>query len=122
MGVARRHCVAARVHIPQILCAVMIVLLSCTGQAYSQSQAKRPIAHGDYDSWKSIQGVELSADGKFLAYALVPEEGDGAIVVRNLATAKEWRHTRGSQPPAPRNAAAAAARRPETMNPPRPTD
>ena len=98
------------------------LLLICGTHALAQSGAKRPITHADYDAWKSIQGAELSADGKYLACALVPEEGDGEIVVRYLATGKEWRHPRGSQPaPAP-TPAAAAIRRAEAMNPGRPTD
>ncbi len=59
--------------------------------------AKRPLTHRDYDSWRSIQGPTLSRDGKFLAYALVPQDGDGEFVVRNLATGTEWRSPRGSR-------------------------
>src|SRR5262249_25103425 len=39
--------------------------------------------------------------GKFVAYALVPQDGDGEVVVRNLATGKEWRYGRGLRPPTP---------------------
>jgi dipeptidyl aminopeptidase/acylaminoacyl peptidase len=103
-------------------CLFLLLLLTCSAHAFAQSGAKRPITHGDYDTWKSIQGAELSADGKYLAYALVPEEGDGEIVVRHLATGKEWRHPRGSQPAPPPTPAAAAIRRAEAMDPTRPTD
>ncbi len=57
--------------------------------------ATRPITHDAYDSWKSIQGVTLSRDGAWLAYTLAPQDGDGELVVRNLATGKESRHPRG---------------------------
>ncbi|MEW6207541.1 MAG: prolyl oligopeptidase family serine peptidase, partial [Acidobacteriota bacterium] len=64
--------------------------------------AKRPLAHSDYDAWRSIQSQQLSRDGKFLAYALVPQDGDGEVVARNLADGKEWRHSTGKRPdPAP---------------------
>ncbi len=80
---------------------LLISLLSTLAPA-QQTAAKRPITHDDYDSWRSIQGEELSRDGKFLAYALVPQEGDGEIVARNLASGTEWRHPVGSRPtPAP---------------------
>jgi dipeptidyl aminopeptidase/acylaminoacyl peptidase len=65
--------------------------------------AKRPLRHQDYASWRTIQNPTLSRDGKFLAYALFPEEGDGQLVVRNLATGKEVRENAGTVPPAPDN-------------------
>src|ERR1700722_350083 len=67
----------------------------------AQTPAKRPLHHRDYDPWRSIQGQTLSHDGKFLAYSLFPEEGDGEIVVRNLAPGQESRENAGSVPPAP---------------------
>jgi dipeptidyl aminopeptidase/acylaminoacyl peptidase len=60
--------------------------------------AKRPLNHHDYDGWKSISGQHLSADGKFLAYGVFPQEGDGAIVIRNLVTGKEQREPGGVRP------------------------
>jgi dipeptidyl aminopeptidase/acylaminoacyl peptidase len=67
------------------------------------AQPKRPLKHTDYDGWRSIQTQALSRDGKFLAYGLFPEDGDGQLVVRNLATGKEVRENAGSVPPAPDN-------------------
>ena len=69
--------------------------------ATAQNGAKRPLHHRDYDGWKSIQTQTLSRDGKFLAYALFPQEGDGQLVVLNIATGKEVRENAGSVPPAP---------------------
>jgi len=60
--------------------------------------AKKPITHDAYDSWKSIQGTKLSADGVWLAYALTPQDGDGELVVRNLKTNAEIRAARGREP------------------------
>ncbi len=65
------------------------------------AQPKRPLNHRDYDGWKSIQSQLLSRDGKFLAYALFPEEGDGDLVVRNLATGKELHENAGAVPTTP---------------------
>lgn len=65
--------------------------------------AKRPLHHRDYDSWRSIPAQVLSRDGKFLAYALFPQEGDGQIVVRNLTTGKELKENAGALPPASDN-------------------
>src|SRR5262245_38283632 len=74
---------------------------SSSVQAEGRATAKRPLTHQDYDGWRSIQGQSISRDGKFIAYALIPQDGDGEIVVRNLATGVEWRYGRGWRPPTP---------------------
>jgi len=76
---------------------LLVALISSSGLA-GQSAAKRPLTHSDYDSWRAIQGQSLSRDGKFVAYALVPQDGDGEVVVRDIATGVEWRHSRGAAP------------------------
>ena len=70
-------------------------------QQPSPASAKRPITHQDYDSWRSILATQVSRDGKFVAYAYVPQDGDGEIVVRNIATGVDWRAPRGYRPPVP---------------------
>jgi dienelactone hydrolase len=89
--------------------ALACLSLATTGPAPAQlAPAKRPLNHGDYANWRSIQGPQLSPDGAFVAYVLAPQEGDGELVVRNLRTHKEWRHPRGSRQ-APQGLAARAA-------------
>ena len=61
-------------------------------------QQKKPITHDVYDSWKSIQGTKVSRDGAWVAYALVSQDGDGELVVRNLNTNAEYRAPRGRDP------------------------
>ena len=63
--------------------------------------AKRPLTHQDYDSWRSILAQQVSRDGKFVAYAYMPQDGDGEIVARNIATGVDWRAPRGYRPPVP---------------------
>jgi hypothetical protein len=81
------------------------VLLAGTAlSTFAQTAPKRPLNHRDYDGWNAIQSQVLSRDGKFLAYSLAPEEGDGQLVVRNLATGKELRENCGATPPTVENA------------------
>jgi dipeptidyl aminopeptidase/acylaminoacyl peptidase len=90
---------ASRIQIRKYLASIFVlVLLVSTTTLAQQTGTKRPITHSDYDSWRAIQGQSLSRDGKFVAYALVPQDGDGEVVVRNLATGVEWRHSRGAAP------------------------
>jgi dipeptidyl aminopeptidase/acylaminoacyl peptidase len=64
----------------------------------ASAQNKRPLNHRDYDGWRTIAGQQLSPDGKFLAYAVFPQEGDGEVIVRSLVTGKETRFPAGSRP------------------------
>jgi len=67
--------------------------------AFNQTApAKKPISYDVYDGWRSIQGTQLSRDGTWLAYALVPQDGDGELVVRNHKLNKEYRAPRGKEP------------------------
>jgi dipeptidyl aminopeptidase/acylaminoacyl peptidase len=104
----------------QIIALFVAALLLSTEVTAQQAAQKRPLTHADYDGWRAIQGQQISRDGKFVAYALVPQDGDGEIVARNLETGKEWRHTRGAQsvnPPPPNPAAENAGPPPFTGRP-----
>src|ERR1700759_3809023 len=79
--------------------AAWALLFAAALPALAQTGAKRPLNHRDYDGWNTILSQVLSRDGKFLAYSLVPQEGDGQLVIRNLATGKELRENCGSAPP-----------------------
>ncbi len=65
------------------LCLLPLALAAQNNPA--QTGSPRPITPKDFDSWKNISGQVLSPDGRFLAYGLFPEEGDGQVVVRDLA-------------------------------------
>jgi dipeptidyl aminopeptidase/acylaminoacyl peptidase len=80
--------------------AVVVVLWLGAAASFAQQNAlqKKPITHDVYDSWKSIQGTKLSADGVWLAYALTPQDGDGELIVRNLKTNAEIHAARGRDP------------------------
>jgi hypothetical protein len=89
----------SRLHLRSLL---VLVFPSCVAVALSPAQTgaaqKKVITHDVYDSWKSIQGTKISADGTWIAYALTPHEGDGELVVRNLKTYAEIRAPRGRDP------------------------
>ncbi|HLK13332.1 MAG TPA: prolyl oligopeptidase family serine peptidase [Fimbriimonadaceae bacterium] len=43
--------------------------------------AKKPLDHSVYDGWQSIRGTTISDDGKWIAYGIYPQEGDGTLYV-----------------------------------------
>lgn len=105
---------AMRERIVSLICTVALLITAGAGpfsstlaygprleQTQQKSVTKRPLTHQDYDSWRSIQAPQISRDGKFVAYAFLPQDDDGDVVVRNVASGVEWRAPRGYRPPVP---------------------
>src|SRR5215212_4184731 len=84
-----------------LICTFALLATMAVAQQAAPATAKRPLTHQDYDTWHSIVAQQVSRDGKFVAYAYVPQDGDGEIVVRNIATGVDWRAPRGYRPPLP---------------------
>ncbi len=88
------------------LCAVMVPQSAMAQDAKVQQatatnltqSAKKLITHDVYANWRSIQNATLSRDGVWAAYALIGQESDGEIVVKNLRDGREWRAPRGHTP------------------------
>ena len=82
-------------HFTRLLVAVVLL-----GVASAMAQpTKRPIAHTDFDAWRTIATPVLSSDGKWLAYSVQPQDGDGELIVREIASGKERRESVGLLPP-----------------------
>jgi dipeptidyl aminopeptidase/acylaminoacyl peptidase len=79
-----------------VLAVVLILALAASG-GHAQG-TKKPVGYDAYDGWRSIQGTQLSRDGRWLVYALVPQDGDGELVALDLKTNREFRAPRGKQP------------------------
>jgi len=52
---------------------------------------KKALTQADWDRWRSIQNATLSNDGKWAAYTLSPQVGDGEFVVRATTGTTEYR-------------------------------
>ena len=85
---------------PRLVFRLHLVILAVALPVFAQG-GKRPLSLKDADGWRSIQPQTLSRDGRWLAYGLFPQEGDGEVVVRDLASAKELRENAGTLPPPP---------------------
>jgi len=80
-----------------LICLVLsLVLMS---PVYSQEKDLKPIENvSDIMAWKSIRGTTISANGNWLAFYLVPQEGDGNLKVKNTAQDKEYSFPIGEPP------------------------
>ncbi|MGC2658507.1 MAG: prolyl oligopeptidase family serine peptidase [Bryobacteraceae bacterium] len=80
----------------------MSLILAAAEPPNSHAIEKRALRHEDYDGFKHIQNQALSNDGRYLAYALFPQQGDGELILLDLKTSKETRVPAGAPPPPPR--------------------
>lgn len=60
-----------------------------------RAQDKRPLTHDDYDSWKSLGSSAISPDGNWFLYLDTPQKGEADVVVINIKSGKEFRHSVG---------------------------
>lgn len=76
--------------------------LTLLGVSPGEAQ-KRPLTHADYDAWKSISGQRISPNGRYVAYGVFPQEGDGEVVIHDLSPGTDLvREAAGARPaPAP---------------------
>jgi dipeptidyl aminopeptidase/acylaminoacyl peptidase len=73
----------------------LALLLSTAGAAAAQQPEKKVLVSSAFDGWQSIRDETLSDDGRWVVYSLVPQVGDGEVVVRRVPSGPEYRHTRG---------------------------
>jgi dipeptidyl aminopeptidase/acylaminoacyl peptidase len=59
--------------------AFLLAGMLATFLSFSQ---KKPLDHSVYDGWQNIGERSISNDGKFVVYAVNPQEGDGVLVIQ----------------------------------------
>ena len=57
-----------------------------TGSAVSLRAQNKPLDHSVYDGWQSVTAVKVAPNGSLLSYEVTPQEGDGTLFIKNLAT------------------------------------
>jgi len=76
----------------------LIIFLFCfllSFASYSQKPEKKPITTNDFASWKVLNNPIISSDGKYSAYEINPQKGDGKLVVKAIEQKKEDSIPRG---------------------------
>ncbi|MFW6085510.1 MAG: TolB family protein, partial [Gemmatimonadota bacterium] len=67
--------------------------------ALAQTPAGQPLDHDVYEIWMDVEDETISPDGRWVAYALEPEdEGDATLHVRNVDSGEEHTEARGLDP------------------------
>jgi dipeptidyl aminopeptidase/acylaminoacyl peptidase len=103
---------------PRVLGFSAALILGVLGASAQTPTAPRPLAHDDFDAWRSIATPQLSRDGRWLAYSFMPQDADGDLIVREVATGREHRVPVGAIPP-PTSAPAEENANPEAPPAPR---
>jgi hypothetical protein len=70
----------------------IVVAFALPVMAHAQ---KKALTQADWDKWKSINAPALSNDGKWAIYTLIPQVGDGDLVIRSTSSSTEYRVPRG---------------------------
>src|SRR5262245_38280178 len=74
---------------------VLLVGIAPVRSQEPKQPALKRLMMADVQAWKNIRGVVLSNDGQWLAYRLVPNEGDGEVVLRQVQGEKELKFPAG---------------------------
>ncbi len=106
-------------HFPRLRGLLISVLIVASPALGAEPTAPRPLAHEDFDAWRSFFTPVLSRDGRWLAYSSMPQDGDGEVIVRELATGREQRLPVGMLLPPPVTSGDEATPNPEA-GPPQP--
>lgn len=82
----------------------IFALLLAAGPTTAQQPAAQPaqglktLTLDDYPTWSRVSGTALSPDGKWMAWAVTPNEGDGTLHIRLLDGETTYEIERGSGP------------------------
>lgn len=70
----------------------LVLALLATAAVNAQ---KKPLDHSVYDGWQTIGERSISNNGKYVVYAVTPQEGDGTLVIQAADNSWKKEVTRG---------------------------
>jgi dipeptidyl aminopeptidase/acylaminoacyl peptidase len=86
-------------HSSKLITLVLVAVLYSLSSITSATVAKRALTHNDFDAWRTIATPVVSRDGKWLAYSVQPQDGDGELVLRDVTSNADYRVAVGALPP-----------------------
>lgn len=75
-----------------------LIPLLAIGVVATLSQAKKVLDHSSFDDWKGVRITSLSNDGRWAAYEVNPQEGDGVLSFRQTSGNRSIDIPRGYTP------------------------
>ncbi len=81
----------------KLLSLVLTIALSLP-TLEGEAQNLKPLTHDVYDSWKIIKSAVISNNGKYVAYELNPQLGDGWLHIVDVTTGQRDSIFRGASP------------------------
>jgi dipeptidyl aminopeptidase/acylaminoacyl peptidase len=72
-----------------------LLFLLCLSLLFIAQAQKKPLDHSVYDGWQSIGEKKISNDGRWVAYTVDLQEGDGALVLQSADGNHERSFARG---------------------------
>jgi hypothetical protein len=82
-------------HRPLVTISVSGMLTAALSASALAQAPKRPLTPDDWDHWRSISSPAISNNGRWVVYSLVPQVGDGELIVHATSGATEYRVPRG---------------------------
>jgi dienelactone hydrolase len=80
------------------LLPLLAFFLALPSLLLAQGTGRKPLDHDAYDIWKSIGDQVLADNGQWLAYTVVPGDGDAVLIARSLQQGAEIAISRGASP------------------------
>lgn len=71
-----------------LTCCGLLATLVCHAQ-------KKPLDHDVYNDWKHVAASKVSSHGAYIAYQILPQEGDGVLTLRRSRNGEELHVDRG---------------------------
>ncbi|MEI7484759.1 MAG: prolyl oligopeptidase family serine peptidase [Ignavibacteriota bacterium] len=71
-----------------ILLTIIVAMSYCSISAQSDTASvteKKILDHSVYTNWKKLENVDVSNDGRFSAFEVNRQKGDGVLTIRNLS-------------------------------------
>ena len=76
----------------------LMVLVVFSIELFAQNVSKKPLDHSVYDGWKDLKSQVISDNGKWVAFEIDPQQGDGMLYLYDVINGEYDSVQRGVKP------------------------